>query len=1032
MTRNEPTSPASSPPASPRDDKFALRARRRSELQRKFKASLTSLITVTVSFWVYWFAVVPFIEPSLVRDPAPDLARRGDDTEPFNDQLRKTLLTWFSPDDWPVKQAAKILQTPQGILVLQDYSPRPDGSVRITPCVLVYLPQGDKVPASQQRDAFILRAPAALLRFDNPLDLRTGSVGKPVGGQLQGQVNIISAGKDPGPEDDLSIETQNLDLTDNRITSEHEVLFRYGRHHGQGERLQMTLLGDAGTFKGLHTLELKENVTLNVWLNERKPLPAERGRLAGYTGSPIPTSAEPGQVVIRARGQFRRPAFQFDFTRPQATFRHNVNVFWETASDPDQLTCEELTLRFKQKNDAKSRKESGSNTRMEFRELVAKGFPVKVYSPSRNAHAECDILTWNESTRWLGLQRDHQGLPPEQLRPVLIEQDQQLMRSVEINVQISEDGQLNRVRSPGPGSLVAQQKNRTLSARWSRLLTYEPDQGELRKVALTGDAELTSAASGRLTAEVVKAWLMPEPEPGAKPAARPRSPRPAPKGMAMKLHRAEAYSRDAKKPVIIRSVPLTGQLERLELTFEHAPPAAAPNSAPPTRAGGKLARPQPPPRPSPRSGGSGPPEPPTRRFDIRARTLVAGIRMAGSQAQLTAADAEGNVRILETAGTRESETPLSLSGERLRVRAPTPETGMARVQGSPARVEGRDMGLQGGEIELDRGKNTLWVNGPGALRLPVHRQDEQNRAKLTQPLVVNWQGGMYFDGLTARFEKQIRADFDQHALQTDRLLEVQMDQRFNFAHPPRDGERRPGAEHVRCYGSFVLHGQTAEQGTLLSLERMEARDLRLHYPTGQIQAAGPGWLEQVRRGSGPQMAAAAPMPRRPAKDGLNFIRVKFHRDLEGNFRQQRMLFTGNVETVYGPVENWDQRLAADRLGPSGIWMKCNEMEVRRMGTAPSEWLELEAQGNIDIDGQQFTARGSKLTYTQQKDLLVLQGDGHSDARISKQGGTGLTGNFVARKILFWRSTGRVKWEDGRPAELNVPQSGRNPRPDRRQ
>ena len=49
-------------------------------------------------------------------------------------------------------------------------------------------------------------------------------------------------------------------------------------------------------------------------------------------------------------------------------------------------------------------------------------------------------------------------------------------------------------------------------------------------------------------------------------------------------------------------------------------------------------------------------------------------------------------------------------------------------------------------------------------------------------------------------------------------------------------------------------------------------------------------------------------------------------------------------------------------------------------------MELTALDNVIAEGTNFTARSARLTYTQAKDLLILEGDGRSDAELFKQEG----------------------------------------------
>jgi hypothetical protein len=75
-------------------------------------------------------------------------------------------------------------------------------------------------------------------------------------------------------------------------------------------------------------------------------------------------------------------------------------------------------------------------------------------------------------------------------------------------------------------------------------------------------------------------------------------------------------------------------------------------------------------------------------------------------------------------------------------------------------------------------------------------------------------------------------------------------------------------------------------------------------------------------------------------------------------------------------------------------------------------VELEASGNANVEGNNFTAHADRITYAQSKDLLVLEGTGRSDAELTRQTDAGgPVSRTSARKILYWRSAGRVELDD---------------------
>ena len=81
-------------------------------------------------------------------------------------------------------------------------------------------------------------------------------------------------------------------------------------------------------------------------------------------------------------------------------------------------------------------------------------------------------------------------------------------------------------------------------------------------------------------------------------------------------------------------------------------------------------------------------------------------------------------------------------------------------------------------------------------------------------------------------------------------------------------------------------------------------------------------------------------------------------------------------------------------------------------------IELEAAGNAIVEGAtkdgRFTARAIRMTYAEAKGLLVLEGDGRSDATLYRQQRLGAApGEVSAQRILYWPETRQLKLEGAR-------------------
>ena len=82
-------------------------------------------------------------------------------------------------------------------------------------------------------------------------------------------------------------------------------------------------------------------------------------------------------------------------------------------------------------------------------------------------------------------------------------------------------------------------------------------------------------------------------------------------------------------------------------------------------------------------------------------------------------------------------------------------------------------------------------------------------------------------------------------------------------------------------------------------------------------------------------------------------------------------------------------------------------------------MELEASGNVVVEGRTFTARAPRMTYADAKQLLILAGNGRTDAELYHQKQVGAPFSEVsAGRILYWRATGQVHFDRARSLKAN--------------
>ncbi|HEX7450423.1 MAG TPA: hypothetical protein VF306_22880, partial [Pirellulales bacterium] len=893
-----------------------------------------SFIVVVATWWVYSIAAVPFIEPQESYIDAVSIS--DEDRQRARaavGEQRAELGHWFSGDDWEITSSPKILETAQGKLLLKDYQADPDDPcvVTLTPCTMIFMPEGRfEDQAERNRRAIVLRAPTgAKLRFSEKFDLRQMKASnKLVGGRLLGDVTIRSDQRSPGPEDDLLIVTKEVTMANDQITTPHLVEFTYGPNRGRGREMRLNLYSAAEkaqqpTRGAVKTFELDRDVYMRVEPGDADLFPGA-GKAADAAPADKqrvkPPSGPKPPVEITCQGPFR-----LEMARYLATFKDHVEVLrLNPAGASDQMTCERLDLEFEPDPTTAAPAKGGSMPKLRPRRIVAEGTPVLLRSPSNGVEARGRKLDYNIQKRSGRLSDSDEAMLRQRVLPVAGREGE--LREIHARELYFESDLENPSAPPkafsatGKGWLRGSPPNgagQTLFVRWTTALKFHPYEGS-RLLSILGGAHVESTGSGSLDADKIYVWLR---QAAAGAAAGPNQRQFNPEKMLAQGH------------VHPDSPQLEGEVGKMQVWFD---PPAPPPPAPTGPAAAQTAPPPPP--PAKRSA-------PDRQFHVSGDLLQAQVIYRGEQMDVSELTIDGHTRCAERPSKLDDEEPLVIVGDHLHLTQPTPENMTVQVTGMPARIDGRKMTLiggsstSGGSIFLKRATNQLWVPGPGTLLLPVDRDMQGRPLTKPQPLTIEWQGRMDFDGQQADFKDKVVAHNAESQLRTPLLRAV-------FSGPVRfdagQGDQRPQVERLICRQGVEMEHRVVQGRKMTSWERMKARDLNYEYSSGDVTAMGPGaitrtWLDDGSAAPLLPGGAAPPKPKaKTAKSAgkpstsLVLMNATFEDRLTGNQHREIMVLHGHVRTVYGPVPDWRGKLDPDhpeRLGESGFVLTCDQLDV---------------------------------------------------------------------------------------------------------
>jgi lipopolysaccharide export system protein LptA len=1025
----------------------------------RFTRASIALAIVVGAYCAYAYAAVPYIEPPLiVKKISTATAEERERARNIHLPYLKLFAAYFPADHW-VHHNPKVLVNDSAMLLIKDYNPLPDGQVELNPCIMIFFPQ-ERNGEQPQRQALILEAPdGAVLQFADGFDLAQAKIGRLTHGHLRGEVTIRSDMKDAGPQDDLLVRTREIQLNEDRIWTDHDVQFRVGENHGHGTQMEIRLLASerassttAMNVAGVQSMELSRNVKMNLAMGNAGLLPGEPGKKPVAPTNP----ADPGPPVeITCRGPFH-----FDLVRHVATFEEHVDVLrFNPTGSSDQLTCETLAIHFlpgtkpdaagtgKDKPDKKKPDEKKSDAPkglqpLRPKMLEARGEPVIVRSPSTGGQARCERLRYDIETRTIALES------PEE---VILFQGTNEIHAPALQYQPSETpGGLGMVWASGPGWLRAaaeKDPSRIFEARWKQELHLRKHEGE-QVISLRGRPELGMVGMGRMLADEVHLWLKEvEADPNAPAPEKETS------SAAQKKQKIEPDRLLAAGNVQIDSASLTAATERMEAWFKQLGPEAfatneeaqpaptVPKKNPQNQGDDIFTTADGTARSKPNAAESANPNEATEltavkqkpKYNLQGKLIRLQVAMVGQKAEVTDATVSGRVALRETQTALPTEKPLLITGEKLQLSQANLPQSYVSVTGQPATVVARGLTMQGGQIQLDRGKNRLWIDGPGKMLMPAKQNLRGEATPNEQMLTIDWQGSMNFNGLVVEFQQDVVGRGESQLLRTGKLkAEIMERVDFSATTKPADTQLR----RITCEEGVYFENQTVEAGVRTSFEQMATRDMTIDQTTGDLFANGPGWLNTVRRGGaggdnplaggafGPgavakpistPLATAAPAGNEP----LTFLRVDFRHAMEGNTIRKEINFTGEARAIYGPVADWDAKLDPDDprgLGERDVLLNTDRLKVVEMPTQRNgrNTMELEAIGNTLVEGQTFTARADRMAYTQAKELLVLEGTAKTDAQLWRQAYVGAPASHAAaRKILYWKDTNRVEVNDAR-------------------
>lgn len=968
-------------------------------------------------------------------------------------QTRNDLKALFKPDDWECDETkAKVIETKLATIIIQDYQPTPDGQLVLHPCTIIFRSginserrTNESTEDVQPRRAIVLRAKNAVLEFEQSIDIVRMEFGRLKKGKMKGDVTIYSSAT-PGANDELEIVTRDVQFDQSTIYTSNNVLFRYGDNFGSGKDLTISLLNKSddnsngkkspkskSAFGGVQMLRLNKLDRLHIASGGEGLAGPGQGR-ASKTAK-----ADSSPLELTCRGPF-----SFDMVRQIARFDDRVQVLRQlVGGPPERLNSETLIVEFvESKTDANKNSATQKATQSagtdplagRLKRILAIGNPAVIESPLRAMKGVAASIEYSLENRRLTL-TSNPDAGGKNAPPVTLHQAGQHFVASQLQYESAAEGQMGKLWAAGPGELRMVQGpgfgDQPIVARWQRELRVRPhEQNQL--ISLQGAASViletqASDSAARLDAEELFFWLLPAPREGAVKVG------------------PTAFSPDrllASGQVRLTSPQLDAETDRLEAWFVPAPTApTAPGTSPPSTAIEQPVAPSNTPLNSQTaSQGAVIRQPNSQKFRVRGDKIQLQLVGQGRTFAMEDLLIQHRARIDEVSTPEFGQQPIQIGGDRVELHHGTLPQSTITVTGKPAEAGGRGMKMIGGAINVNRGENRIWIDGPGEATLPAPagngqgflpamgsenmpeprpavaaRSNGKPPAGPPQTIHLDWLSGLKFDGQSVQLTGEVHARTATQRT-TSQTLEAVLSQRVDLtataAGPPTELARVIWAGNV-----FAENRGLDEQGKQLSLEQMQVPTLIVDKANGKLHATGPGWVHSVRKSAegktGGPVKQVAQQPNNMPNKPLTNIHVAFDRAIVGDLAQRRIEFQERVRTTYSPANEFTDHIVAelpsDLADERGMLMTSDRLIVTELFTPSARWMELEATNNAYLEGRALKVQAASIRYSSDKEVVTVSGDGRADATIWHQAAPGQTpSKVIVQKWKYFLRTGA--WE----------------------
>ena len=362
-------------------------------LTRLTHSAIAFAITAVV-YQAYVLFAAPLIEPPPSQSSHASASGNGEELKAEH-KFRELLAAYFPPEHWSLTKPPITAENGQMMLVIDEFEPKDDGTIRVQKCAILFFPSGREDSNQPPRDAVVLEAPqGAILQLEESYRSGMTTLGRVQSGHLLGEISVRSDMREPGRHDDLRLTTRDVEIQTDLIYTRAAVQMRLGPHRGTGRHLEIRLVDEQRSQTSTESSRLGNIDSLVLFYDVQAELAPGKIELTAsdLTAEAVAQEEVQPPITIACDGQFR-----FDFLKQIASFHDRVHLAQNHAGNVvDQLHCDTLAVYF-----ANESTES-NNGKLQARSIAATSSDssaVKLAAPSRQAFATSERIWIDLLTR---------------------------------------------------------------------------------------------------------------------------------------------------------------------------------------------------------------------------------------------------------------------------------------------------------------------------------------------------------------------------------------------------------------------------------------------------------------------------------------------------------------------------------------------------------------------------------------------------------------------------------------------------------